>query len=122
MPQQVVLANSMRQAIVTIPKKPSGTGGAQWPAIIPEILQTQSNNPGGSVPLTVTLPVGGALLITFSRTNVNPAAEVYVKISRNANGVQVEDKKTDANNLSFSTQQSGPAGNEQVILTFNGHE
>lgn len=52
----------------------------------------------------------------------NPAAEVYVKISRNANGVQVEDKKTDANNLSFSTQQSGPAGNEQVILTFNGHE
>jgi hypothetical protein len=121
MPQEVVLANSMRQAIVTIPNQPREAGGAQWPANMPHLVQTQSNDPKPKR-LPVTLPVGGTLVISFRRTNVNPQADVNVQISRDANGVHVANTPTDANNLSVSIQQSGGAGNEQVIITFKGHE
>jgi hypothetical protein len=121
MPQQVVLANSLRQAIVTIPNRPRGSGGAQWPAKMPEYLPGQKSDPKPKR-LPVNLPVGGALVISFRRTNVNPQADVNVQIRRDANGVRVTNTPTNANNLSVSVQQSGAAGDEQVIITFKGHE
>jgi hypothetical protein len=121
MPQEVVLANSLRQAIVTIPSKPRGSNKAQWPAKMPEYLpgQTSDSKPKS---LPVTLPVGGALVISFRRTNVTPPADVNVAIRRDANGVHVTNTPTNATNLSVSIQQSGAAGNEQVIITFKGKE
>jgi hypothetical protein len=121
MPQQVVLANSMRQAWVTVTGKPAGSGGAQWPAKMPEYLPGQKSD-AKPKRLPVTLPVGGALVISFRRTDVNPRADVNVRISRDATGVHVTNAPTNANNLSVSIQQSGAAGNEEVIITFKGHE
>ena len=121
MPQEVVLANSLRQAVIVIVGQPAGAGGANWPGAMPNMLPTQKND-ARPKRLNVNLPVGGTLVISFRRTNVNPQADVNVSISRNAAGVQVASVPTNANNLSVSTQQSGPPGNEQVIITFRGHE
>jgi hypothetical protein len=121
MPQEVCLANSMRQAQVSIPNQPRGSGGAQWPVKIPQFLYAQSAS-AKPIRLAVTLPVGGDLVISFRRTNVNPQADVNVKISRDVNGVHVTNTPTHAITLSASIQQSGPAENEQVIVTLKGAE
>jgi hypothetical protein len=64
----------------------------------------------------------GDLVISFRRTDVNPQADVNIKISRDANGVHVTNTPTHPDTFSASIQQTGPAINEQVIITFKGKE
>ncbi len=121
MPQEVYLTNSLRQALVSIPNQPRGAGGAQWPANMPQFVYAQSAR-AKLIRLPVTLPIGGDLVISFRRADVSPQADVNVKISRDANGVRVTSTPTNDRNLSASIQQSGPAVNEQIIITLKGNE
>jgi hypothetical protein len=120
MPQEVWLANSMRRTIVSVPNQPRAAGGAQWPPNVP-VVPPQAGR-ATPIRLPVTLPVGGDLVVSFRRTDVNPQADVNVRISRDANGVHVTNTPTHPDTFSASIQQTGPAINEQVIITFKGKE
>jgi hypothetical protein len=53
---------------------------------------------------------------------LNPQADVNVRINRDANGVHVTNTLTRPDTFSASIQQTGPAIDEQIIITFKGKE
>lgn len=121
MPQEVCFANTMTGAMLFIVGAAGAGGGAQWTNQPPASIGTRPNHPA-PYRAGVVLPAGGSLSISYKRTNVPQAPHVNITIQNNGGAIQVNIDPTHTFLLDATVAQSGPPGNEQIILNFRGQE